>query len=106
VGEADSKMATPKIPVAALLLAAEAAATAAARGQASTEARNATSVDVALPIAIPISLLVGERSVTKPAQVEYQRVIADHLVLLVRAGLCYARALAMLRRRRGSLPAR
>ncbi len=61
----------------------------AAQGQTSTDARNAISIDVLLPIGVPISLLVGERSVLVPVQVQYQRVVADHLVLLVTAGLNY-----------------
>lgn len=72
-----------------LLFAVLSSTAAAAQGQTSTDARNAISVEMILPIGVPIGLLVGERSVLIPVQIQYQRVVADHLVLLVKAGLFY-----------------
>jgi hypothetical protein len=72
-----------------LLFAALPATVLAAQGRTTTEARNAFSVEVLLPICVPIGLLAGERGVAIPVQVQYQRVVAEHLVLLVKAGLIY-----------------
>jgi hypothetical protein len=76
------------------LLTALAATPVAAQGQTPKEARNALSVEVAIPIAVPIGLLVYRGSegmmAVIPIQVQFQRVVADHLVLLVKAGLNYS----------------
>lgn len=49
--------------------------------------RNAVSFDVFLPLMVPVSILSGEEMVFLPLNVKYQRVLADHLVLMLKSGL-------------------
>jgi hypothetical protein len=51
--------------------------------------QNAISIDVFLPIMSPVSLLSGEEMAFLPLNVKYQRVIVDHLVLMLKGGLNY-----------------
>ena len=59
----------------------------AAEDQRPQEARNAIAIDVLLPILVPVGILSGNPTMDIPVNIEFQRVIADHLVLLVRLGL-------------------
>ncbi len=65
---------------------------AAAEDQTTKEAQNAISIDVLLPILLPVSLLWegGETDVIIPINILYQRVISDHFMALIKAGLNYS----------------
>jgi hypothetical protein len=51
--------------------------------------KNAISIDVFLPLMSPISSLSGEEDNFLPLNVKYQRVVADHLALMFKAGFNY-----------------
>lgn len=60
-----------------------------AQGEASTDEKNALSLEVVLPLAVPIGILGPDRDLLIPVVLQYQRVIADHLVLVAMIGLYY-----------------
>jgi hypothetical protein len=53
------------------------------------EPQNAISIDVLLPVMSPVSKLCGEKSSFIPINIKYQRVLADHLVLMLKGGFNY-----------------
>lgn len=75
---------------AGLFLAALCLLTAGAGSLRAEEIRNAISVDVFLPAASPVSRLSGEETAFLPLNVKYQRVLADHQVLMLKIGLVYS----------------
>jgi hypothetical protein len=62
----------------------------AAEDQTSNEVQNAISMDLAMPILSLVNLLGGWPILGIPANIHYQRVISDHLALLIQAGLKYS----------------
>ena len=63
---------------------------AAAQDQSQKSAKNAISIDVLQPIWSPVDLLIERMLIRIPLNVQYQRVLSDHFVLLIKAGLDYS----------------